>query len=121
MKMRYFLRRILQIIPVLFIISFVVFIFVNISGNPAVQMLPDDASNKDIEAMEIALGLDKPVVVQYGIFISNALKGNFGESFMYKQDALPIVLERLPATFELMIAAIIVAIVISIPLGVISA
>lgn len=119
--MSYFIKKILQVIPVLLIVSFVVFVFVNISGDPAVHMLPDDATNEEIEAMQKSLGLDKPILVQYGVFLSNVLQGKFGESYTYNQEALPIVLERLPATFELMSAAILVSIIISIPLGVISA
>ncbi|MDQ0256429.1 peptide/nickel transport system permease protein [Evansella vedderi] len=119
--MTYIIKKLFQIIPVLFIISFVVFIFVNVSGDPVVLMLPEDASNEEIKAMQESLGLDKPVIVQYGLFLSNVMKGQFGQSFVYKQEALPIVLERLPATFELMIAAIIISILISIPLGVLSA
>ncbi|WP_332628584.1 ABC transporter permease [Halalkalibacter flavus] len=119
--MTYFLKKIAQIVPVLLIISFVVFIFVNVSGDPVVLMLPENASNEEIQAMREAMGLDKPVIVQYGIFLLNVLQGEFGQSFIYKQEALPIVLERLPATFELMTAAIFVSIIISIPLGVLSA
>ncbi|MFC0562194.1 ABC transporter permease [Halalkalibacter alkalisediminis] len=119
--MAYFLKKIAQIVPVLLIISFVVFVFVNVSGDPVVLMLPENASNEEIQAMQKAMGLDKPVIVQYGIFLLNVIQGEFGQSFIYKQQALPIVLERLPATFELMTAAIIVSIIISIPLGVLSA
>ncbi len=121
MYLTYIIRRLFQVIPVLIIVSFLVFLFVYLSGDPVALMLPEDASQAEIENMRKVLGLDKPFIVQYGIFLLNAVNGDFGQSFIYKQEALGIVLERLPATFELMIASIIVSTIIAIPLGVWSA
>lgn len=118
---KYLLRRILQIIPVLFIISFIVFCLVFVAGDPVALMLPEDASQEDIENLREALGLDKPFLVQYVTYMMGLIQGDFGESFRYNQSALPLVLERLPATIELAIAAMVVAVVISIPLGIWSA
>jgi peptide/nickel transport system permease protein len=118
---KYLLRRVLQIIPVLFIISFVVFCLVFVAGDPVALMLPEDASQEDIENLRAALGLDKHFLVQYGTYMMGLIQGDFGESFRYSQSALPLVLERLPATIELAIAAMIVAVIISIPLGIWSA
>ncbi|WP_339227139.1 nickel ABC transporter permease [Oceanobacillus sp. FSL K6-2867] len=119
--MNYIVRRILQIIPVLFIISFIVFILVFIAGDPVALMLPDDATQEEIEQLRESLGLNEPFYAQYGNYVFSTVQGDFGESFRYGQDALSVVLERLPATFELAIAAIVIAIMIAIPFGVWSA
>jgi peptide/nickel transport system permease protein len=84
-------------------------------------MLPEDASEADREALREALGLNEPFVYQYFHFLSDLISGNFGTSFRYNQEALPLVLERLPATFELAAASMFVATVIAIPLGIYSA
>lgn len=118
---KFLLRRILEIIPVLLIISFIVFTLVFVAGNPVALMLPEDASTEDIAALEVALGLDQPFIIQYGKYMINLVQGDFGQSFKYNTDALPLVLERLPATLELGAAALLLAIVIAIPLGVWSA
>ncbi|WP_408011241.1 ABC transporter permease [Pseudalkalibacillus sp. A8] len=118
---KYLLRRLLQIIPTLFIITFVVFVLVYMAGDPVALMLPEDASDADRAALREALGLNEPFLVQFGTFLTNLITGNFGTSFRYSQDALPLVLERLPATFELAVASMVVATIISIPLGIYSA
>lgn len=118
---KFLLRRILEIIPVLLIISFIVFTLVFVAGNPVALMLPEDASTEDIVALEVALGLDQPFVIQYGKYMLNLVQGDFGQSFKYNTDALPLVLERLPATLELGVAALLLAIIIAIPLGIWSA
>jgi len=117
----FLLKRLAQIIPVLLIISFIVFALVFIAGNPVALMLPDDASQEDIAQLTASLGLDKPFIVQYGHYLLNLIQGDFGESFRYSTSALPLVLERLPATLELAIAAMIIAVTVAIPLGIWSA
>lgn len=119
--MHYIVRRMLQIIPVLLIISFIVFTLVFIAGDPVALMLPEDAALEEIEQLRESLGLNEPFYIQYGNYVFRMIQGDFGESFRYGQDALSVVLERLPATFELAIAAIVIAIMIAIPFGVWSA
>ncbi|MBP3041405.1 ABC transporter permease [Bacillaceae bacterium Marseille-Q3522] len=118
---KYLMRRLIQIIPVLFIISFFVFGLVHLAGDPVNLMLPEDATEEDREELRKALNLDKPFLVQYGTFVGNLVTGDFGTSFRYNESALPIVLERLPATLELAAASMIVAIILAIPLGIWSA
>ncbi|MFK9090288.1 nickel ABC transporter permease [Bacillus salipaludis] len=118
---KYLVRRLLQIIPVLFIITFVVFVLVYLAGDPVALMLPEDASEADREALREALGLNESFLYQYFHFLGDLFRGDFGTSFRYNQEALPLVLERLPATFELAAASMIVAIIIAIPLGIYSA
>lgn len=117
----FLLKRFAQIIPVLLIISFIIFALVYIAGNPVALMLPDDASQEDIERLTVSLGLDQPFIVQYGHYLLNLVQGDFGESFRYNTSALPLVLERLPATLELAIAAMIIAVAVAIPFGIWSA
>ncbi|SFE61046.1 peptide/nickel transport system permease protein [Paenibacillus algorifonticola] len=117
----YIYRTLLQIVPVLFIITLIVFILVHVTGDPVAMMLPDTASAEDREILTQALGLDRPLYVQYYIFLSNLLQGDFGNSFRYGEAALPIVLERLPASFELAAASMLVACCIAIPFGIWSA
>lgn len=118
---KYLLKRLGQIIPVLFIITFVVFVLVYIAGDPVALMLPEDASESDREALREALGLNESFLSQYFHFLKDLVVGNFGTSFRYSQDALPLVLERLPATFELAFASMLIATIIAIPLGIYSA
>ncbi|GEN82481.1 glutathione ABC transporter permease [Sporosarcina luteola] len=118
---KFLLKRVLEFIPVLLIISFIVFSLVFVAGNPVALMLPEDASQEDIERLTVALGLDQPFIVQYGKYMLDLVQGDFGKSFRYNTDALPLVLERLPATLELAAASMIIAIIIAIPLGVWSA
>ncbi|MEA1854555.1 ABC transporter permease [Cytobacillus sp. OWB-43] len=118
---KYIMRRLLQIIPVLFIISFIVFCLVYVAGDPVALMLPEDASQEDILQLRESLGLNEPFYIQYFNYMIGLAQLDFGESFRYNTSALPIVLERLPATIELAVAAMIVAIMIAIPLGIWSA
>lgn len=118
---KYILKRLLEIIPVLFIITFVVFVLVYHAGDPVAMMLPEDASQEERENLREALGLNDPFPVQYANFLKDVVTGNFGTSTRYNTDALPLVLERLPATFELAGVAMVIAIAISIPFGIWSA
>ena len=118
---KFLLKRLLEIIPVLLIISFIVFALVFVAGDPVALMLPEDASFEDVENLREALGLNEPFIVQYGKYMLNLVQGDFGESFRYNQPALPLVLERLPATLELAAVSLIIAIIIAIPFGIWSA
>ncbi|VEF49666.1 binding-protein-dependent transporter inner membrane component [Bacillus freudenreichii] len=118
---KFLMKNLLQIIPVMFLVTLIVFVLVNVTGDPVSLILPSDASEQDRLELIAALGLDKPLLVQYGIFLGNLLTGDFGTSFKYGTAALPLVLERIPATLELAGASMVVAIVISIPLGILSA
>lgn len=117
----YFVRRILQIIPVLFIISFIVFTLVFVAGDPVSLMLPDDAPPEAREELMETMGLNEPFIVQYITYVGNMLQGDFGDSYRFNQPALDIVLDRLPATMELAIFAIVIATIVAIPLGIWSA
>lgn len=118
----YVLRRLVQMIPVLIGITLIVFVLLRVSGDPVVLMLPEDAPREQIEALRRNLGLDRPIPEQYLLFLRDLVRGDFGRSIRYgNQDVLEIVLERLPATLELAAAAILVALLISVPAGVVAA
>ena len=118
----YILRRLLQMIPVIFGITLIVFVLVRVSGDPVVLLLPEEATREQIDQLREALGLDRSIPEQYLIYMRDLIRGDFGTSLRYSnQAALPIVLERLPATLQLTLAALLVAVVVSFPAGIIAA
>lgn len=118
----YLARRIVQMVPVLFGVITIIFVLLRVSGDPVQLYLPEDASVEQVEELRRALGLDRPLPVQYGLFLADLARGDFGESLRYRnQNVLTIVLERLPATLELASAALLVAVLISLPLGIVAA
>jgi len=118
----YLARRIVQMVPVLFGVVTIIFVLLRVSGDPVQLYLPEDASVEQVEELRRALGLDRPLPVQYALFLADLARGDFGESLRYRnQNVLTIVLERLPATLELASAALLVAVLISLPLGIVAA
>ena len=98
--------------------SFIVFSGVFLVGDPVEILVSDDADQEEREMMIKSMGLDKPFLVQYGIFISKAVKGDLGDSFVFQEPALLLILDRMPATMELAVVALLIAIIFGIPLGV---
>ncbi|MGQ4665478.1 ABC transporter permease [Metabacillus halosaccharovorans] len=117
----YIIKYLLQFIPVLLIISFVVFVLIYLSGDPVALLISDNATPQQIEELRESLGLNEPFYVQYGIYLMNMIQGDFGTSYVYQEDALSIVLDRLPATILLGSVSMIFAILLSVPLGILSA
>lgn len=118
----YVLRRLIEMIPVIFGITLIVFILLRVSGDPVRLMLGEDSTPEQVQQLRTNLGLDKPIYQQYLIFMAGLVRGDFGESIRYSnQPALSVVLERLPATLQLGLAALVVAIGISLPAGIIAA
>ncbi|MFJ7567580.1 ABC transporter permease [Herminiimonas sp. NPDC097707] len=113
----FILRRLGQSIVVLAVMSLLVFIGVYAIGNPIDMLISPDADQLERARTIAAFGLDKPLWQQYFIFIQQALSGDLGRSFSFGTPALALILERLPATLELAIGAILIAIVLGIPLG----
>ncbi len=119
---RYIMGRLAQGIITLLVLSLVVFLAVRLSGDPALFLLPVEAtSQEDYEQMKKNLGLDKPLYVQYAIFMGNLARGRFGDSIIDRRPAREALLERLPATIQLAAAGMVLATVLGIPLGVLSA
>ncbi len=117
----YLVKRTFQIIPVLFLITLIVFCMVYVAGDPVSMMLPLDAPQEQVVALRASLGLDQPLLTQYGRFLARLAHGDFGDSFRYKEPALGIVLERIPATLELCGISMLFAVIIAIPMGIWSA
>lgn len=111
----------LHSIVVLLGVSLIVFVLIRLSGDPTALMVPLDASEEDIAQLRSQLGFDRPLPVQYLDFLGDALRLDFGQSIRHGRSAMDMVLERMPATIQLTIAAFVVALAIAIPLGVFSA
>ena len=118
---RYILKRLWHTVYVAVGISIISFFFIHLSGDPVMLMLPPDATKTEVETLRQQLGFNDPLYVQYGRFAARALHGDLGMSLYHRVPALSLILERLPASLELAGAAMLIAIVVSVPLGVVSA
>jgi len=116
----YALRRLGQSLFVLALMSFLVFVGVYAIGNPIELLVNPEADDAERARAAQALGLDKPLLVQYGLFLAHAMKGDLGRSFVYNIPAIQLIMQRLPATLELALAATVIAIVLGIPLGLVA-
>ena len=117
----YIAKRLIQGILVVLAASMICFVIFQYMGDPVLNMVGQYATFQEIEEVRESLGLNAPVYVQYGKFLWNALQGNFGKSYVTRVPALGLILERLPATFELVAIAVIMAFCIGVGLGVIVA
>ena len=118
---RYILLRILQALFTLLILSVAVFLSAHATGDPALLMMGPETTSADYEQVKKVMGLDRPLIVQYGDFLGNIVRADFGNSHMTGQSARKILLERLPATLQLAGAAFLLSVVVGIPLGILSA
>ena len=116
----YLLRRLGQSLFVVIAMAVLVFVGVYAIGSPIDIMISPDADQAEMEAAIARLGLDKPLWEQFFIFVSNALQGDLGRSFVYSTDALGLILSKLPATMELAFLALVFAVFIGVPLGMIA-
>jgi ABC-type dipeptide/oligopeptide/nickel transport system permease component len=117
----YIFRRVYQAVLVFLVVSGIVFSILHISGDPIALLMPPEATPDQLDEMRRNLGLDKPLLVQYGLFLANAAKGNLGVSYHHGQPALKLVLERLPASLELVVATIVISLILAVPVGVLAA
>jgi len=118
---RYIVRRVGEAILALFALSIIIFLMVRMTGDPALLMLPPDAGADALEDIRHSMGLDKPLVTQYGLFIRDYAKGSFGDSLRSKTPVSELIKDRLPNSLKLVGAAAVIVLLISIPLGVLSA
>jgi peptide/nickel transport system permease protein len=114
----FIIRRLMQSAIVVLAMSLLVFVGVNIVGDPVDMMVSPEADQAEIERVKRAFGLDRPVHEQYGLFVYNAAQGDLGKSFKFGVPALQLIVQRMPATLELAVAALLIAVVFGIPLGV---
>jgi len=113
----FIIRRLMQAAVVLLVMSLLVFVGVYLIGNPADVLIAADADQLERERAIIALGLDKPMWEQYLVFLRDVFHGDLGKSFVYNIPALQLILQRMPATLELALAAMTMAVALGIPLG----
>ncbi len=118
---RYIVKRLLWALVVLLGVSIVTFMVVYLSGDPTALYMGPEGTMEDYEILRHAMGFDRPLHEQYLNFLSGAVRGDFGLSLRHKMPALPLVLDKLPATVGLAFASMALALVVAIPLGVISA
>jgi len=110
-------RRALQSVVVVLVMSVLAFVGINLVGDPVYLLVPPDAPQAEIERATRQLGLDLPVHQQYGRFLANAVQGDLGDSFVFNRPAVALILERMPATLELAVMALLLSAAIGIPFG----
>ena len=122
MTSRYLVRRLFQALLILILVSITVFLLIHIvPGDPARIMLGDRAREVDVEVLREQLGLDQPLPTQYATFVSDLLRGDFGDSIRAQRPTLTLIAEAVPATVQLTGAALLLAFGVGIPVGVLSA
>jgi peptide/nickel transport system permease protein len=114
----YLMKRLIQMVIVLWAVSVLVFFMMSFTGDPTFMMVPLDATEEQIAQARRILGLDESHLVQYWRFLSNIAQGDFGRSFVFRQPAMTLILERLPATLEIVFLAMGMALLVAVPLGV---
>lgn len=117
----YILYRIFQALIVIWGISLITFSLLHLFRDPVLILLPPEATKEDVVMLRKEMGLDRPIIVQYFKFLSGMARGDFGKSFVAQRPALGLVLERMPMTLWLAASGLLLAIIISIPLGVLAA
>jgi len=115
---QYLLVRLLHSVGVMLGVSLIVFVISHLSGDPAVLMLPRNASRAQLEQFRQDMGLDRPIIVQYGEYLSHALRGDLGQSIWTHEPALSAVLDRFPATLQLAAAALALSLLFALPAGI---
>jgi peptide/nickel transport system permease protein len=116
----YVIRRLSQSLVVVAVMAALVFVGVYAIGNPVDMMISPDATQAEMQAAIERLGLDKPLWEQFFVFVGNMLQGDMGTSFVHNEPALELILQRLPATMELAVCAMLIATLVGIPLGVVA-
>jgi peptide/nickel transport system permease protein len=119
---RYIQRRLLQSVVVVWGVSVLVFFLLRLApGDPVTLLLAETASPEQIAAAKEKWGLNDPIPMQYGVFLSHALRGDLGDSLFFQQPAMEVLLERMPATLQLSAAALFFSLSVAIPVGMLSA
>ncbi len=121
MSLSFVLERVLQAVVTLLMLSVIVFGLARLTGDPASLMAPMEATEADLANLRASMGLDKPLPVQYWIFVSNAVQGDFGDSIKWNRPAAEMIVERFPATLILSLAAMVFGLLLAIPVGILSA
>jgi len=118
----YIIRRLLLLVPVSLFVSFITFMLIHlVPGDPARVQLGEDATPENVAALRLQLGLDRPLYVQFGLWLNQAVHGNLGESISLHQPVLQAIVQRLPVTLELGVAALLFSLALAVPLGIAAA
>jgi peptide/nickel transport system permease protein len=119
---KFLLHRLLATIPVLLVVAVVVFLLLRLTpGDPAAVIAGDIATTEQIEHIRESLGLNRPLVVQFGIWFGNVLQGDLGESFFFRKSVVELIAQRLEPTVALALCTIVLAVAVAVPLGVLAA
>lgn len=118
---RYVFRRLLETLLVVFLVLSAVFFMLHTTGDPVLLFMPTDALPQQIEEVREQLGFNDPILVQYGRFVADALRGDFGDSLRHGEPAMSLLLERYPATMELTMTSLLISLLIPVPIGVLAA
>jgi peptide/nickel transport system permease protein len=118
---KYIVRRFFHSLLALLVLSMLIFLMSRMTGDPTMLMLPDDATSEDMARLRHALGLDKPLPIQYWVFLSNAVQGDFGRSIKGQMPVIDMIKERLPNSIKLAAVALCIAVLLAFPLGVVAA
>ncbi len=120
--LRFILSRFLATIPVLLVVAVAVFLLLRLTpGDPAAVIAGDIATSEQIEQIRSSLGLDQPIVVQFGIWFGKVLRGDLGESFFFKMSVAELIAQRIEPTLALAACTIVLAVLVAVPLGVLAA
>lgn len=120
--LRAILMRLAGVVPVLFLVTLVLFVLLRLApGDAADLMVPEDATDEEVQRVRERWGLDRPVLEQYWLFLKNIVLLDFGRSYRYGEDVFGLILSRLPATLELSIVALGLAALIGVPIGILAA
>jgi peptide/nickel transport system permease protein len=117
----YIAKRLVQVIPVMLGITIVAFVLVRLTGDPAAIILPPEAPQEVVDNFRREFGLDQPLYIQYLRFVGDALRGDFGRSIRYKEPVGQLFAERVPATLELALSSMALALIVGVPVGILSA
>src|SRR5437868_12616036 len=117
---QYIIRRLGYSLLSLFVLSLTIFLFVRVTGDPATLLVEPGASAGDIEAIHHQFGLDRPLIVQYVIFMASLLQGDFGQSFYYRTPVFDLYLSRLPNSLILASVAMLFSLLVGIPSGILA-
>src|SRR5262247_2494327 len=117
----YLVGRVLQMLLSMLVVISIVFVLTRLSGNPVHLLLDVNATQRDFDLLTHHLGLDKPLPVQYGIYVKNIVQGDFGKSVLTRRPVAEHIWERLPATVELGAVAMLISVLLGVPLGMYSA
>ncbi|NLY07971.1 MAG: ABC transporter permease, partial [Spirochaetales bacterium] len=119
---RYILKRLLMLIPVLLGVAFIIFAIMDVAeGDPVYQVAGPDATEEQLEALREEMGLNGSLVTRYFRYIFKLIRGDLGSSYITKMDVMQLYLQRLPNTLKLASLAMLVAVIISVPLGIVAA